>query len=199
MLSLKKLLSGVSVVSCLVLAMSYFLPAAGVWAPVDAWRGYYSGGEFITGFNLGLVEVFPFGAGAIVLLTLALYKRPKVGFITMVIYAALWVVSLVCELVRIAAGGAYSFGNLWLITGVVIIPGVVVVTIMCLRKSQATIAVLTMTAALACSSILQQSCSIAWYLIEDKLLLNIGSVMGLSAAATLFVSRLYVRVLGQNE
>lgn len=49
------------VVSCLILAASYFLPAEGTWAPVDAWDGYYVGDEFVTGFNVVLIAALPFG------------------------------------------------------------------------------------------------------------------------------------------
>lgn len=62
------LLNTLMIISCLVLATSYFLPVEREWAPVDAWLGYYSGEQFISGFNIGLVEVFPLGVGLIILL-----------------------------------------------------------------------------------------------------------------------------------
>jgi len=69
-----------------------------------------------------------------------------------------------------------------------LVPSVVIVVILSLRKSRKKTTVLTFAAILAVSSLLYQACSIAWYLLEDSLLLNIGAVIGVAAAAVLLVA-----------
>lgn len=187
----KRLLNTVIIISGLVLATSYFLPVEGEWAPVDAWLGYCSGGEFVSGFNIGLVEAFPFAVGVIVLLAMALCRWPKVSFFAMVVFAMAWVISVVLEVSRIVRSPYLEFQSLWLALAVVIILGIVIISLVCLRGSPHMTRHIRLGAILATWSILQQSYSIAYYLLEDRLLLNIGSVTGV-AAAVLLVSLLCV-------
>jgi len=189
------LLNTVMIISCLVLVTSYFLPVEREWAPVDAWLGYYSGEQFISGFNIGLVEVFPFGVGLIILLAFALSRWPKVGFFAMVLFAMVWAISVVLEVIRIVRNPNYEFRVLWLVLAVVIIPAIIIISLLCLRRSLHMTSVLRLGAILATCSILQQSYSITYYLLEDRLLLNIGSVTGVTASATLLVSLLSIRLL----
>ena len=181
------------VVSCLILAASYFLPAEGTWAPVDAWDGYYVGDEFVTGFNVALIEALPFGVGAVVLLALALSHRPKAGLAALAVFAVAWVITLGWQVSRIARMAHCQYRTLWVVLAVSIVPPIVVVILLFLRKYQKMITVLSLGVVLAASSVLQQSCSIAWYLLEDKLLLNIGCVTGMVAAAVLLVALLVKR------
>jgi zinc transporter ZupT len=94
------------------------------------------------------------------------------------------------EVARIVQNPHYEFRMLWLALAVSIIPALILVNILFLRKYQRMTTTLILGAVLAASSILQQSCLIAWYLLEDKLLLNVGSVTGMTAAAVLFVGLL---------
>ena len=80
-----------------------------------------------------------------------------------------------------------------MILTILLVPFLVFIVVLALRTSLNQITVLTFAAILAVSSILYQSCSIAWYLIEDGLLLNIGSVIGVTSATTLFVALLIQR------
>lgn len=192
------LLNTVMIISCLVLATSYFLPVEREWAPVDAWLGYYigeHGEQFISGFNIGLVEVFPFGVGLIILLAFALSRCPKVGFFAMVLFAIVWIISVLLEVIRIVRNPNYEFRFLWLVLAVVIILAMIIISLLCLRRPLHMTSVLRLCAILATCSILQQSGSITYYLLEDRLLLNIGSVTGVAAAATLLVSLLSIRLL----
>ncbi|MBL7152517.1 MAG: hypothetical protein ISS79_02280 [Phycisphaerae bacterium] len=187
---MNKLINVVIVVSCVVLAGSYFLPAEVSWSPFDAWRGYYVGNEFVKDFNMALVETFPFGVGVVVLAALALSRRPTASVAVFVVFAVTWAVSLAWEVARIVRNPHYQFRMLWLMLAVSIVPVVIVVSILFLRKYQRMTTALILGAVLAVSSVLQQSCLIAWYLLEDKLLLNVGSVTGMAGAAVLFVGLL---------
>ena len=73
----KNLLNVIIVICSLLLAVSYFLPTEASWSPSDAWHGYYdSAAEFVSGWSDGLVEIFPYAAGLIILLVLALSRWP---------------------------------------------------------------------------------------------------------------------------
>jgi len=181
------------VVSCLILAASYFLPAETWWSPFDAWRGYYVGDEFVKDFNMALIETFPFGVGVIVLVALALSRRPLASVVALVVFAFAWGISLVWEVSRIARTSHYQYRMLWLGLAASIVPTIILIILLFLRKYQKMITVLSIGAVLAVSSILQQSCLIAWYLLEDKLLLNIGAVTGMVGAAVLLVALLIKR------
>ncbi len=82
-----------------------------------------------------------------------------------------------------------------MILAVLLIPSLVFIVVLTLRKSQNKIGVLTFASILAVSSVLYQLCTIAWHLIEDGVLLNIGSVTGVTSATTLFVALLVQRQL----
>ncbi|MFX0067345.1 MAG: hypothetical protein ACFFC7_34930 [Candidatus Hermodarchaeota archaeon] len=181
------------VVSCLLLTTSYFLPVEDNWSPVDAWSGYYVGDEFVKEFNMALVETFPFGVGIIILISLILSEKPTASVATIAIFAIMWIISLVWEVLRIVQNPHYRFRILWLILAVLIIPTVVVIFLLFLRKYQKTTTIFTLGAVLAASSILQQSCLIAWYLLEDKLFLNVGCVTGMVASAALLIGLLFKR------
>ena len=61
------------------------------------------------------------------------------------------------------------------------------------KKARRQTAILTLAILLAISSILRQACSIAWYLLEDGLLLNIGSVTGVTAATVVLLGLMIKR------
>jgi len=190
MQNVTQLANVIIVVSCVLLAASYFLPAETQWAPFDAWRGYYVGDEFVKDFNMALIETFPFGVGPVVLVALALSRQPKAGVVTLTGFATSWVISLVCAVSRVVQISHYQHRILWLALALSIGPAMTVIFLLLLRKYHKMITVLSLGVVLAASSVLQQSCSIGWYLLEDKLLLNIGSVTGMVAAAVLFVGLL---------
>ena len=187
---MNKLINVVIVISCTVLAGSYFLPVEASWSHFDAWQGYYIGEEFVTDFNMALVDTFPFAVGVVLLAALALSRRPTVSVAVLVMFAAAWGVSLALAVARIVQTPHSEFRMLWLLLAVLFAATVLIVGILFLRKYPRTAAGLILGAILAVSSVLQQSCLIAWYLLEDKLLLNVGSVTGMAGAAVLFVGLL---------
>ncbi len=194
MQSTKRLLSITIIACCLLLAASYFLPTEALWSPSDAWQGYYlSSGQFVSGLNIGLVEVFPYAVGAIVLLILAILRWHRICTAVLVIFSTAWIVSLVYEVISIVRSDSYKFTNLWLTLAIVIIPSFVITMILTLWKAPKATTVLTFVAIMAAGSILQQTVSIAAYRLEDELFLNIGSVTGVTAGAVLFVSLLVQR------
>ena len=190
MKDIKRLLNIIIFISCLFLVTSYFLPVEASWSPQQAWRGYYDpGGEFVAGFNVGLIEVFPYAVGIMISLAMVLLRWPKICIVKLAIFSTIWIISLGYEVNHILSNpSSYKLPNLWLILTALLVPSVVIVVILSLRKSRKKTAVLTFAAILTVSSILYQACSIAWYLLEDSLLLNIGAVIGVSAASVLLVA-----------
>ncbi len=182
-------------ISAFLLAVSYFIPVEESWSPSDAWHGYYeASGNFVAGFNVGLIEVFPFGVGIIILLTLALLRWPRICIVKLAIFSTVWILSLALEVNYIFWNPSlYRLSKLWIILAALLVPFLVFILVLALRKSLNQIAVLTFATILALSSILYQLFSIAWYLIEDGQLLNIGSVTGVTSATTLFVVLLIQR------
>jgi len=182
-------------VSAFLLSATYFLPVEGSWSPSDAWHGYYeASGNYIAGFNVGLIEVFPFAVGIFILLTLALLRWPKICISKLTIFSTVWILSLALEVNYIFWNpSSYKLSKLWIILFALFVPFFVFILVLALRKSLNQIAVLTFAVILAFSSILYQLVSITWYLIEDGLLLNIGSVTGVTSATTLFVALLIQR------
>ena len=196
MQKINQILNVVIFTSASLLAASYFLPVEGTWAPWQGWRGYYlSSGELVSGFNVGLIEVFPYAAGVMILLIPALLRWPKICIIKLAIFSAVWIISLVYGGTSDVWDVSLKFPKLWLILKILFIHIFVVFVIFALRGPRKKVAVLTFAAILAVSSILHQACSIAWYLLEDGLLLNIGSVTGVTSATTLFVALLIQRQL----
>ena len=65
--------------------------------------------------------------------------------------------------------------------------------ILVLFKFRTKVRLLTLATLLAIVAIIRQAYSIAWYLLGDRLFLNIGSVTGVAAAAIIFVSLLIQR------
>ncbi len=156
MQSIKRLLNITIVISCFLLAASYFLPTEALWSPSDAWTGYYiASGQFVTGLNVGLIEVFPYAVGPIVLLILALSRWPKVGIVVAVVSFVAGVVSLVIwGMDGITGTLLYKFPKLWLILEAVLIPLVAVIMIIALWKFRQKTDVLTLAAILDAESIL---------------------------------------------
>jgi len=187
---INKILKAVIFTSGSLLAITYFLPVEASWAPLHAWHGYYNTfGEFIEGFNVGLIEVFPYAVGIMTLLATILLRWPKVCLVKFSIFSILWIISLTYEINRIMWNqSSYNFPKVWLILLFLFIPLVVLALIFTLRKSQKKTAVLKFAMILVLSSILFQTGSIVWYLLEDGLLLNIGSVTGMVSATTLFIA-----------
>lgn len=178
------------IISAFLLAASYFLPVEESWSPSDAWYGYYeASGNIVAGFNVGLIEIFPFAVGIFILLTLALLRWPRICIVKLAIFSTAWVLSLALEVNYIFWNPTlYKLSKLWIILFALFVPFLVFIVVLTLRKSLNQIAILTFAAILALSSILYQLISIAWYIIEDGILLNTGSVTGVTSATTLFVA-----------
>ena len=190
----KSLLNLTIVICSLLLAASYVLPTEASWSPSDAWYGYYNAsGEFVSGWNVGLVEVFPYAAGIIILLVLALLRWPKVAASLIMAFSIVWFASAVYEELGVAHHSSHRFPYLWSILTLLIAVPALAFAILVLWKLRTKARVLTLAAALAAVAILQQAYSIAWYLPKDRLLLNIGSVTGVTAAAVIFVALLVRR------
>jgi len=125
------------------------------------------------------------------LLTLALLRWPRICIIKLAIFSTLWVLSLALEVNYIFRNPSlYRLSKLWITLAALLVPFLVFILVLVLRKSLNQIAVLTFATILALLSILYQLVSITWYLIEDGLLLNIGSVIGVTSATTLFIALL---------
>lgn len=194
MKNINRLLNLIIIISCLLLIISYFLPVESSWSPRDAWYGYYDVvGQTIEEFNVGLIEVFPYAVGAIILITLALIKIPIVGVLIIILFSIMWITSLALEVFRIIMAEYYEFTLLWLGLAASIVPVMLIFIILVLWNTRGKKAILTLAIILAVSSILQQVCSILWFLLEDNLLLNFGSVTGMCSAAVLFVVLLIKR------
>ncbi len=194
MKDINRLLNVIIVISCLLLIISYFLPVESSWSPRDAWYGYYdAGGQIVKGFNVGLIEVFPYAVGVIILITLAISKIPIAGVLIIILFSIAWVTSSVLEVVSVTGTEYYKFTKLWLGLAASIIPVVLISIILVLWKVRGKKVITTLAIILVVSSILQQVVSILWFLLEDNLLLNIGSVTGMSAAAVLLVALLIKR------
>jgi len=194
MKSISRLLNIIIIICCLVLAASYFLPTESTWSPFDAWHGYYdSAGEFVSGWNVGLVEVFPYAAGLIILLVLALSRWPIVGAILIMSFSVVWFASVLYEVVGATNFSSARFASFWPILIVLIAVPMLALGILVLFKFRTQARLLTLATLLAIVAIIQQAYSIAWYLLEDRLLLNIGSVTGVVAAAIISVSLLVQR------
>jgi len=193
MKDINRLLNVIIVISCLLLIISYFLPVESSWSPRDAWYGYYdAGGQIVKGFNVGLIEVFPYAVGVIILITLAISKIPIAGVLIIILFSIAWVTSSVLEVVSVTGTEYYKFTKLWLGLAASIIPVVLISIILVLWKVRGKKVITTLAIILVVSSILQQVVSILWFLLEDNLL-NIGSVTGMSAAAVLLVALLIKR------
>ncbi len=190
----KNLLNVIIVLCSLLLAASYFLPTEASWSPSDAWYGYYNtAGDFVSGFNVGLVEIFPYAAGLIILLVLALLRWPTVGAFFIMGFSIVWLVSAAYEELGVADHLSHRFPNLWPILLVLIAVPASALALLVLWKFRTQARVLTLAAILAAVAILHQAYSIAWYLLEDRVLLNIGSVTGVATAAVIFVGLLVQR------
>ena len=191
---IKSLLNVIIVICSLLLAVSYFLPTEASWSPSDAWYGYYNAaGEFVSGLNVGLVEIFPYAAGIVILLVLALLRWPKVGALLIMGFSIVWFASAVYEEVGVADCLSYRIPNLWpILTLLIAIPGLAF-AILVLWKFRTQARVLTLATIMVAVAIVHQAYSITWYLLEDRLFLNIGSVTGVTTAAVIFVSLLIQR------
>jgi len=191
---IKNLLNVIIVVCSLLLAASYFLPTEASWSPSDAWYGYYdSAGEFVSGWNVGLAEIFPYAAGLIILFVLALSRWPTVGAGLIMGFSVVWFASTVYEVVGDSSFSSHRFPYFWPLLTVLIAVPALALGILVLFKFRTKVRLLTLATLLAIVAIIHQAYSIAWYLLEDRLFLNIGSVTGVAAAAIIFVSLLIQR------
>ena len=113
-------------------------------------------------------------------------------------FTAAWIFVVAWHLIRFLNSPEMNFPLLWIVLMLSIVNPAVVFLFVIARKSKQERLVWVFLATLALVSLLHQSCSIAFFLLEDELLLNIGSVTGIAAAAVLSVS-LYVRGQIQSE
>ncbi|MCD4700045.1 MAG: hypothetical protein K8R91_05695 [Phycisphaerae bacterium] len=186
----KPLLGVIFVISALLLAASYFLPVEASWSPWDACHGYYLGGEFVKGPNVVLSGAAPYAAGMVILLALVLMRRPKAGVLVIVGFASVWLLSITWTVIGLAGLPSLEFPRLWPALAILLIPPIVVMLLLSLMRFKKKTTVLTLATILAMASIFQQACSIAIFLLEDGLLLNVGSVTGMMVATALFVALL---------
>ena len=177
------------IVSCLLLILTYFLPVEALWKPFDAWKGYLepSTGRFVQSISTSLFEVFPYGVGLIVLLGLVFYKLPTISILKVIVYSISWASIGIYSVLEIAKDELYNFPKLWAILGFTIIIPMLLSLVYIGWKFPRRKACQTYMILLVVCSLLQQICEIAWYLLEDGLLLNIGSVTGITSVTTLLI------------
>lgn len=190
---IERLADIVIIVACILLSASYFLPVEETWIPFDAWRGYYVGGspgEFISGWDVALVEVPPYAAGLIILISITLLRQPKTGILLMTILMGSWVFSIACSTMRLLRLSDIKFPILWLVIAVFLVPTMLIIALFSLRKVNKQTSVLKLATIIAISSVLHQLCNIAFFLFEDNLFLNIGCVTGIAAGIALFIGLL---------
>ena len=182
-------LNATLIVSSLVLTLTYFLPVESSWAPFDAWKGYWepSTGRIVQGLSTSLLEVFPYGVGVIVLLGLALRQWPTVCISKIIAFSIGWASIAIYCVFQIAKDELYNFPKLWAIMGaMIIIPMILALFYVGWKFPKTKVSQIFLILLVACS-LLQQMCEIAWYLLEDGLLLNIGSVTGITSATILLI------------
>ncbi len=175
----------VIVISAIVLAGSYFLPVEMGWAPVDSWRGYAVGGGFVAGWDVIAMEMWSNVAALVILLAMAIRKWGGlcIGILAVFMWAA--IVSVSVYMARYARLPEMSAAGLWWgTTAAVIVSGVIVVALSIKRLSSEG-AIWTMLIVLSVAALVFQAGSVAFCLIEDRLLLNVGSVTSVSSACLL--------------
>jgi len=188
-----RLFTSITIHICgIVLAASYFFPVEASWAPVDAWKGYWSSSGFMTGFDVASIEIGPFAVGLVVLIVFALLRWIKTVLALLITFTSLWISVGVWYVSRLFTMPDTGFRYLCLVFMILVVTAGVTYLIVYAVKSNQKRFVWAFLTVLAAASFLQQSLSIALYILEDKLLLNIGSVTGVAAAVGLFVS-LFVR------
>jgi len=188
-----KLFTNITILMCSgILVASYFIPVEASWAPVDAWQGYMAGGKFLEGSDVASFEMAPYAVGLLVLIVLALFRWTKVALILLTTFMGLWIFVGAWYVYRLFTLPEIRFPLVWPILMLSIVIPSVIFRIVIARKSNQKKFVWFYLMILAMASFLQQSCSIAFALLEDKMLLNIGFVSGIAAAAVLIVS-LFVR------
>ncbi len=177
------------ILSCLMLILTYFLPVEAQWKPFDAWKGYWEPGtgRVIQSTLISLFAIFPYGVGLIVLLGLVFRQFPKACMLKSLLYFIGWVSVGVYRIHEIAKDELYNHPKLWGFLGTIIILSLTSVFFCVGRKFSKMKACQIYLILLALGSLLQQMCEIAWYLLEDGLLLNIGSVTGITSATTLLI------------
>lgn len=196
----KYFLNATLIVSSLVLTLTYFLPVEASWAPFDAWKGYLepSTGRFVQDIPTSLLEVFPYAVGVIVLLGFALRQWPTICISKIKVFLIGWASIAIYCVFQIAKDELYNYPKLWAIMGaMIIIPMILALFYVGLKLPKAKVSQIFLILLAACS-LLQQMCEIAWYLLEDGLLLNIGSVTGITSATILFIG-LIVRNLLEDK
>ena len=171
----------------IILVSSYFLPVEASWAPVDSWQGYWAGGMLMKGLDIIILETAPYAVGLIILIVLATFRWTKIVLLIETAFSLLWIMAGTIYIYRILYQPNMNFPLLWssLIAGIGI--SLLFFLFYFVMKIKQEKFIWIFLASLAIVSLLQQSCSIAFYLLEDKLLLNIGSVIGITAANCLVI------------
>ena len=78
----------------------------------------------------GLIEVFPYAAGVMILLTMALLRWPRICIIKLSLFSAIWIISLVYGATSDTWNVSLKLPKLWLILEALLIPIVVVLLIL---------------------------------------------------------------------
>lgn len=195
---LKLLMNIIIIVSSILLAASYFFPVEASWSPLDAWQGYWVGGELVTGVKVALVDIPSYATGLVVLAALILSRLPKLTFALITAFAAFWVFSLIWYLMLLADLPDVKYLTLWLSLAIVTVPFFVVVMVLASRKYGRNTSFMLL-AIVAGASLIQQACGIVFCLLEDKLLLNFGSVTGTVAATALLIGLIVRMQLGRES
>lgn len=190
----KLLMNIIIIVSSILLAASYFFPVGASWSPSDAWKGYWIGGEFVRGVQVTLVDIPPYATGLVVLAAFMLSRLPKLAFTLITAFAGFWVFSLIWYLMLLAGLPDLKYLTLWLSLAIVTVPFLVAMMVLASRKYGRN-AVLMLLVILAGASLIQQACAVVFCLLEEKLLLNFGSVTGTVAATALIIGLIVRRQL----
>ena len=186
----KILMNTIAFIGGLILAGSYFLPVEAWWSPMDAHLGYCSGGIFIEGMDVVAAEAAPYAAGLVIALMILLMRWRVVSMLLGLAAAIAWIVCDVLYIHHVWKLQLISGSELWVIQAMLAVPTLLMVTLLSIRRIRTTRGAMCVAALLAISAILQQGYSIASFLIDDRLLLNIGSVTGVAGATAILVALL---------
>lgn len=192
---INRLLNVVLWLGGLLLAASYFLPVEADWSPLRISWGYCIGGKFVQGPVVMITETAPYAAAAIILLMVSLARWNKVCVAIAVGTFAVWISSLAIYVIRLVALPLIEFPQLWKGLALVLLPIIATIVLLVAKRFNKPTAVLSLVSILAVSSILQQESTIAIFLLEDNLLLNIGSVTGVAGAVSMLIALLVRRAL----
>ncbi len=195
--NLVRLVIAVGCVGAILLIASCFIPAEGqIWSPYRMAFGYSIGGGNMSGWAVSIVEIGPFALGAAILVAGAVRKWPECSSFVLVSYAAVWLVAGAVYLVDLAGIPGLRYGRQWVWASIALIALFAAVFAALRgfgkRKLHYT-SLLTLSLVLVAGSIIQQATGIAYYLLEDGMLLNVGAVTGEVGAVMLFISLLLLR------